>query len=774
MNHPLLPRSPSASLVCCALLLAAACATPPPPCPSPRTARGEPTSQPAGDAVVSRADPRFLEQYAATFRFRLGQPKSFALPPDGSQVLFLRSAPRDFSHDLFALDTRTGKTRLLLSAARLLGGEREQLSPAEKARRERMRVLSRGIVAFRLSRDGERVLVPLSGRLFVTPLDGGEVTELGGRGGGRAGTDRPTGHPLDPRLSPDGETVACVRDGDLYLYDVRSGRARRLTRRPGPAVENGLAEFVAQEEMGRHRGYWWSPDSRQLVYQQTDTSGVETLRILDPTRPETRPHRTAYPRAGKPNARVRLGVIAARGGRTRWLAWDRERYPYLVNVHWSRGAPLTVVVQNRAQTEVAVLAADPRTGKTRALHVERDPAWVNIDQQMPRWLPDGSGFLWTSDRAGMTRLELRDSGGKLVRPLTPEGLNHRKLVDLAPAADELFVEANTGGAGATEVHLYRLSLSAGAAPVRVSRERGHHEAVFAREHSHYVHSLQTLSGVRRHRVLTRDGKQVATIASRSERPPFLPNMALVQVGQRELNALVLRPRGFDAGRRYPVVVYVYGGPNHQAVTARPFRYLLHQWVADHGFVVVVIDGRGTPGRGRAWERAIKGNFIAVPLQDQVAGLRALGARFPELDLGRVGIYGWSFGGYVAAMAVMLEPDVYHAAAAVAPVTDWFDYDTHYTERYLGFPADNPDGYRASSAVAHASRLTRPLLLIHGTADDNVYFSHSLELSDALFRAGRPHRFLPLTNFTHLVPDPLVTRRLYSRIVGFLRRSLAAR
>jgi len=238
------------------------------------------------------------------------------------------------------------------------------------------------------------------------------------------------------------------------------------------------------------------------------------------------------------------------------------------------------------------------------------------------------------------------------------------------------------------------------------------------------------------------------------------------------HAVLVRPRNFDSRRRYPVIASVYGGPHAQTVVAAPSAYLLQQWIADHGFIVVSIDGRGTPSRGRSWERVIKGNLIDIPLNDQVAGLKTLGKKYRELDLDRVGIYGWSFGGYFSAMAVMRRPDVFDVGVAGAPVSEWLDYDTHYTERYLGLLDANPTGYVDSSVLTYAKELEKPLLLIHGTADDNVYFSHSLKMSNALFRAGKVHDFLALSDFTHMVADPLVTTRLYQRIVDYFLKHLA--
>ena len=337
----------------------------------------------------------------------------------------------------------------------------------------------------------------------------------------------------------------------------------------------------------------------------------------------------------------------------------------------------------------------------------------------------------------------------------------------------------------TQTHLYRVQWdSAPRAPVRMTRVPGLHRATFAKNHQVYVHTADTRDGKRSYIVRNRDGKQIGRLRSVAEEPPFVPNTELTTVGEAPggklrmqlskalLHAVLIRPRDFDPTRRYPVIVHVYGGPHVQMVRASPRRYLLQQWIADHGFIVVSIDGRGTPSRGRNWERVIKGNLIDAPLHDQVTGLKLLGKRYKELDLERVGIYGWSFGGYFTAMAVMRRPDVYHVGVAGAPVVDWMDYDTHYTERYLGLPQDNALRYKNSSVLSYVSGLRRPLLIIHGTADDNVYFMHSLKLSDALFRAGKEHDFLPLSGFTHMVPDPLVTTRLYTRIVAYFQKHLS--
>ncbi len=719
----------------------------------------------------SIAEDAFLEQYARTRRFSLGVPRSIRIVPDGSAVLFLRSLADGPVQDLFRLDTRTGEERLLLNADGILDGAEEHLSIEEKARRERMRLSARGIASYRLSEDGARVLVPLSGRLFVVERETGEVTEL----------ESEHGYPLDARFSPDGRYVSCVRDSELYVIDTATGAERQLTTGAGGDITNARAEFVAQEEMGRRTGYWWSPDSKTLAYQQADTSGLEVMHIMDATHPELAPNTWPYPRAGKKNADVRLGLISVEGGETTWVAWAGGKYPYLATVRWSKNAPLCILVQNREQTDHALLTVDPATGYTTSLLTEHDEAWINLDQRMPHWLEDGSGFLWTTERNGAWQLEFRDVTGRLVSPVTGTDFGYGSFIALDEDRGVVFV---SGGADPTETHVFRIpfdphatgiAVPAAGVPTRLTNGRGVHGMTFAENHSVHLQTSATLDG-RSSRVLRhRDGGEIARLEPVGATPPFTPNIELTTVcGNPTFHAALVRPRNFDPNCRYPVIVYVYGGPHAQVVRASPDRYLLQQWIADHGFIVVAVDGRGTPRRGRDWERVTKNNLIDIPLADQVAALRGLGAAYPELDLDRVGIYGWSFGGYFSAMAAMREPDVYHAAVAGAPVADWMDYDTHYTERYMGLPQKNAEGYEASSVLTYCGDLEVPLLVIHGTADDNVYFMHSLKMSDALFRAGKHHEMLVLSDFTHMVRDPLVTTRLYGRIMSFFERALVER
>jgi dipeptidyl-peptidase-4 len=718
-------------------------------------------------AAATRADAEFLTAYSETNRYQLGRPRAFEVLPDGSGVLFLRSPARSFEGALHVFDVASGEERVLLTAADLLGGGEEQLDAEERARRERMRLTARGIASYRVSGDGARILVPLSGRLFVV-----ERARIGQPGAVRELASE-AGAAVDPRFSPDGTKIAVVRSGDLYVIDLASGQESRLTTRASSEIQNGLAEFVAQEEMGRMRGFWWSPDSASIAYQETDHTGMERMHILDPMHPEREAEASPYPRPGQANARVRLGVIAATGGPTTWVEWDAQRYPYLASVTWGSAGPLTVLVQDRGQEEEALLAVDPATGAARTLLTERDAAWINLDTSLPRWLAGGTRWLWSSEREGAWQLELRDAEGALVRVLAAPGFGYRSVIDVDEEHGEVWVRAS---AEPTETQIFRVPLEGGE-PVQVSEGRGEHDAEIGRGAAIWVNTRETLEGENGSVVRRRDGAVVGPVRSVAEAPPFQPSLSFETAGSRDQRTVMVRPRDFREGVRYPVILHVYGGPHARYVTATPSRYLLSQWQADHGFIVVSVDGRGTPARDRAWERAIDGDFISAPLEDQVDALRALGERHPELDLERVGVWGWSFGGYFSSMATLRRPDVFRAGVAGAPVSEWRDYDTHYTERYLGLPeaADADGAYRRSSALTFAVEAPesdhRPLLVIHGTADDNVYFSHALKLQNALFRAGRPADLLALSGLTHMVPEPTIMRRMHARIMSFFEQHL---
>jgi dipeptidyl-peptidase-4 len=713
-------------------------------------------------AEQESADLRYFRELVETRNYSLGQPVSPQLTPDGKAVIFLRGGPRDPVLRLYEFTIADATLREILTPEKLLQGAEEKLTAEERSRRERERQSLRGFTSFQLSKDGTKLLVALSSKLYVITRADSRVTELPGRSW------------LDPHFSPDGRAVAAVSGGELHVIDLETKADLALTSGATETLQHGLAEFVAQEEMDRHEGFWWSPDSQWIAYEEVDNSGVETRFIVDPLHPETPPAKNFYPRAGTNNAKVRLGIVARSGGATRWVDWDREKYPYLARVVWKEAAaPLCLVVQNRGQQEELLLAVDPQSGATRELLREKDAAWLNLDHKpMPVWLKGGREFLWTTERVGAWQIELHSADGALVRAITQTDFGFDQFIDLNEADRSVVV---AGGSDSRERHLFRFNLDKPTEPGRLTSERGRHDAVFGEAKEQLLHRFDLLDGRAGWEVLrSSDGGKVVALPSVAEHPSSLPALELTRTaGGRPMDAAIIRPRDFKKGQRYPVILDVYAGPGHKQVWAQPDRYMIDQWMANRGYVVVAIDGRGTQGHGREWERAIRGNLIDVALADQIEGLQALAKQEPAMDLKRVGVVGWSFGGYFSAMAISRRPDIFRCGVVGAPVVTWENYDTHYTERYLGLPSENAEGYRASSVLTYASELRQPLLLIHGLTDDNVYFQHSLQLSEALFAAGKTFNFLPLLG-THMVSDPVLRLRRQTRIAEFFDANLEAR
>ena len=637
-------------------------ASSPPHAPEEREASGAP-----GDASFFRA-------YAASRGFRLGHPTAIRPLPDGSAVLFLRATPRDPRQSLYEMDVRSGKTRTVIAPDAIARGG-ETLSPAEKGRRERMRVVASGFTDYELTRDGAHVLVSLSGHLFFVDRTSGASREL------------PTGDGavIDPHLSPDGKSVAYVVGNDVFALGIEDRKPHAVTHGGTDDLTHGVAEFVAQEELDRSRGFWWSPDGRTVLYEEADLQGVERRTLADPGRPDSAPERIAYPRPGKPNAKVRLGL--ARGASTTWVQWDRDVYPYLARVVWSEDGPPLLYVLDRPQKTGLLLALDPETGKTREILREHDDAFLEVDPSVPSVLPGGREALWSSERDGVSRLYKVDLASGALAPAAQKGFGYRSVLGVDARGSLALIEASTEP---SEAHVYVVSLAAGGAtpPRRIDQGQLSLAAAARNAPQQNIVPLRE-GGFGRHAAyLLRDlaGHELAKIPEDAEPPPFLPTTRLETVGPDEVRVAITVPRHFDPARRYPVVDWAYGGPHLAMVAADADRCLFQQMLADRvGGVVVSIDARGTPYRGRDWERAIAGRFAEVPLEGHVTALHELAAKHPEMDLGRVGVVGWSFGGYFSALAMLRHPELYKVAVSGAPVSDWTEYDTAYTERYLGVP-----------------------------------------------------------------------------------------
>ncbi|MGW2842022.1 prolyl oligopeptidase family serine peptidase [Streptomyces sp. NPDC001493] len=696
----------------------------------------------------------FPRQHARTQRFTRGAPRAFSVSPDGTRVVFLRSSSgTDPVNRLWVLDPSTGQERVAADPEALLDGSTEELSPQERARRERTREGGAGIVGYAVDAEAELAAFALSGTVYVAEL--------------RAGTARALPVPgpvIDPRPSPDGRHVAYVVRGALRVVGADGTGDRAVAEPEEEHLTYGLAEFVAAEEMDRHRGFWWSPESDRLLVARADDSPVRRWWIADPAHPERRPAEVAYPAAGTPNAGVRLFFMDLAGGRTE-VEWDRARYPYLARVHWSSaGAPL-LLVQARDQRSQLYLAVDPETGTTRTVHAEGDPIWLDLFGGVPAWTPDGR-LVRIADEGGARVLQVGD------RALTGARLHLQAVLDIGES--DILVQAVAGEEAAApetgESHVYRVNELG---VERMSEGVGVHSAVRSGPLTVLLSTSLERPGATV-RVL-RDGKQVAEVASHAQEPVLRARPVLTEGGARRIPCAVLLPTGYqESDGPLPVLMDPYGGPHGRRVVAAYNAHLTSQWFADQGFAVVVADGRGAPGRSPAWEKAVRDDF-ALTLDDQIEALHALAGRFP-LDLSKVAMRGWSYGGYLSGLAVLRRPDVFHAAVVGAPVTDWRLYDTHYTERYLGDPAEQPGVYARNSLVtddglSEPADTVRPMMIVHGLADDNVVVAHALRLSSALLAAGRPHEVLPLSGVTHMTPQEQVAENLLLLQVEFLRRSL---
>ena len=808
---------------------------------------------------VNDAIKHFPRLRARTLRFGCGAPRSAQTVGDGSRALFLRSdGPEDLVTALWLSwfdksgehhETKLADPRELLGAT----ADSEDVPAEEKARRERAREGGTGIVGYSADDDGNRIVFTINGRLFLTDIDWNDET-----GAPEPHTRELAGEWLDeapamytpvlnPRIAPDGEHVLYTTGSYLMLVDIGGELGDRITAVYGVSVEDedgnpaentwkiGLAEFVAGEEMDRYDGFWWAPDSQHVLFESFDTADEPTWHISDPADPEKPDTGRRYPRALTRNADVYLTVITlAFDENDRYAGitgnadvdWDREAYEYVAAVNWRRGHDPLVLVQNRRQTrdqvlEVAVAADGAALGATRVLEEHANEQWIDLVHGTPAYTPDGRLVCSLNDMATDTNRLTMDG-----RPFTPAGWNVRTVLavtdedvlavvqrapEIAPEvpdawADAAATEAVFGDHDARSFDVVSIDYNGTITPVTTdpgqwTASRGERGIVVSGR------DMRSARAQMRHIL----GEQSATIASTAAEPGFTPNVTFTRLGEHQLYTAIIAPSPespYAHAEKLPVLMKPYGGPGFQQVIASQSFYWEGQWWADQGFLVVTADGRGTTGRGPAWDREIFEDMKDVTLADQVEAVNALPEAVARLnadvesraaqpaagdqadaenhppalratsrqreaipmpDLDKVCMIGWSYGGFLSALAVLDAPNVFKAACAGAPPTDWTLYDTHYTERYLGL---DPDVYYRNGIVQDAPKLERPLMLIHGFADDNVTIAHSLRLSQALMAAGRPHTFLPLTGITHMTNDETVAENLLTLQRDFLRDALA--
>jgi dipeptidyl-peptidase 4 len=710
------------------------------------------------------------------------------IAPDGSRVTFLRGKDRDRNRlDLWAFDVATSQAALLVNSSDVLPGE-EVLSDEEKARRERQRTAAlSGIVDYQWSPDGASLLFPLGGELYLYDLaKSGKIAVRKLTTG--------SGFATDPKVSPKGGFVSFVRARNLWVIDLATGEELQLTSDGSDTIGNGVAEFVADEEMDRHTGYWWAPDDSAIAFARIDESGVPVQKRYEVYPDRTEVVEQRYPAAGDANVKVRLFVAdlsqirqevkiishhekSARGPRNQtfianfmqpeWID-EIDLGPasdlYLARVDWRDPKHLTFQRQTRNQRKLELIEVALASNTQRTLIAETAKTWVPLHNNL-RFLQDGR-FVWSSERSGFEHLYLASKDGKKLTQLTRGDWP----VDALLAVDEpkglVYFSAGRDAAGHAaprESQLHVVPLAGGNVRA-LSTEAGMHAASFAKNASVYVDSwsnARTPPQIALHRA---DGSFVANLVDNDPTKPAHPYAQYLAAhrpvefgtlaaadGKTPLHYGLIKPAGFDPAKQYPVMVYVYGGPAAQTATdSWPGRgdHFFNQYMAQQGYVVFTVDNRGTPRRGAAFGGALYGKQGTVEVDDQREGVEWLRAQ-PWVDGKRIGVYGWSNGGYMTLMLLGKAADDYACGVAGAPVTDWALYDTHYTERYMNLPAANVDGYREASVFTHVGGIKpNALLLIHGMADDNVLFSNSTKLMSTLQKQATPFELMTYPGAKH--------------------------
>ena len=695
--------------------------------------------------------------------------------PDGTRVTFLRGKDDDRNQlDLWEYDVASGQTRMLVDSKVVLPGI-ETLSDEEKARRERQRIAAlSGIVDYQWAPDGSALLFPLGGELYFYDLSksGAAAVRKLTDGGGFA---------TDPKISPKGSFVSFIRARNLWVIDLRDGGELQLTRDGSDTIGNGVAEFVADEEMGRHTGYWWAPDDSAIAFTRIDESPVPVQK-----RYEVYPDRTdvveqRYPAAGDDNVQVTLGVIAPTAGATpKWIDLGTQQDIYLARVDWRDPQHLTFQRQSRNQQQLELIEANLTDGSQRVLITETADTWVPLHDNL-RFMKDGS-LLWSSERSGHNHLYLHDAHGEPLRTLTSGDWDVEDVLAVEEPGDYVYFTATRDSP--LERHIYRVRRSGGDID-RLSVSPGMHAATFAKNASIYVDSWSNTTTPPQAELFKADGSKLATLLENdlsnpqhpytqfrgAHRPTEFGTLTAAD-GVTPLHYSLVKPAGFDASKKYPVVVFVYGGPATQTVTnAWPGRAdaFFNQYLAQNGYLVFSLDNRGTPRRGAEFGGALYRKQGTVEVDDQLRGVQWLRSR-PFVDDDRIGVHGWSNGGYMTLMLLGKHSAAYACGVAGAPVTDWALYDTHYTERYMDLPDVNVAGYREASVFTHLDGLDSRLLLVHGMADDNVLFSNSTRLMSELQKRGKPFELMTYPGAKHGLRDADLLHR-YRLTEDFFARCL---
>jgi dipeptidyl-peptidase-4 len=706
------------------------------------------------------------------------------ISPDGKLIAYLKARDDDKDRfDLWAYDVPRARHRQLVDS-RTLAGADKALSAEEEARRERQRTSAlSGIVEYHFAPDSRQLLIPLNGDLYVY--------DLAAKNGTRNPADAvrrltsTEGYETDARFSPRSRYVSFVRDQNLHVIDLADGRERAVTRDGGGLVSYGMAEFIAQEEMDRDTGYWWSPDERHIVLARVDESPVAEVERFEIQATGASIVRQRYPATGAANARVGLLVADLAADSRLELELGADADIYLPRVDWfPDGRGIAVQRQSRDQKKLELLRFDALTGRGRVLLTETSEYWVPLHRELT-FLQKSPQFIWASSRSGFQHLYLYGNDGKLVRALTS---GEYMVVGESPdaairAVDErsrrVYFMANLEGP--IERQLYWVALDSPGTPQRVTSQAGWHSVNMSTDARVFVDTFSNAATPRSVWIRDASGAPLTALLANkldASHPyaPYADEHVVAEFGSiaaadgQRMHYKLLKPRSLQPGRKYPVLVDVYGGPGVQRVT-NSWGSLFHQYLVQRGYVVFALDNRGSGLRGTKFETALGWRMGQVEVRDQLEGVAFL-RTLPYVDPARIGIFGWSYGGYLTLMCLAQAPEAFAAGVAGAPVTDWALYDTHYTERYLSTPRLNPEGYRLGNVLEYADRLNRPLLLVHGMADDNVLFAHSTALMKKLQDAQKPFDLMTYPGGKHgLIRQNTTGWHAHANIVRFFDREL---
>ena len=702
------------------------------------------------------------------------------ISPDASRVTYLQGKAEDKDRlDLWEYDLRDRQARLLVDS-KILAPTHEKLSDEELGRRERQRTAAlSGILEYSFAPSGRALLVPLDGRLYYYDLAKPAKVAL-------VQITHSEGFATDAAISPRGRYVAYVRDQNLYAYDLAGNTEKALTRDGGGPIKNGMAEFIAQEEMDRSTGYWWAPDDRHIAFARVDESPVKVTQRFEIAADNVSTFAQRYPAAGGPNVLIRLGVIDLSTGAVTWIDLGPEQDIYLARVNWlPDGKTLAIQRESRDQRRLDLLFANIDTGASRVVLTETSDSWIELNDELS-FLKKSKEFVWASSRDGYQHLYLYDYDGHLVRQLTAgrwcvddfraraiKGIDEKRRLIYFTATEKSPIER----------HLYRVSLDTQdpAAPTRISREDGLHGITMSRDTRFYVDNFNSSAQPPQVSIHAADGELIAyLIENRLDREhpdaPYLADNAISEFGTlaaadgQLLQYRLFKPARFDSAKRYPAIVDVYGGPQVQRVLDSWAGNTFTQILTRAGYIVFQLDNRGSAARGTAFQAPIHGRLGAIETADQVQGARWLGSQ-AYIDPARIGVWGWSYGGYMTLMLMFKAPEVFRAGVAGAPVTDFSLYDTHYTERYLGRPSDNAAGYEASSVLPYAKDLRGKLLVVHGMADDNVLFLNSTKLFRKLQDLGKPFDVMVYPGAKHGLIRQHDGRHAYATMLRFFDENL---